>query len=106
MSAEYQEYPEPPRYKNEPGWVKANPLNNASYLRKACELYPEWSDEFRYADEQIEALVPGYNIDQIKEKFGGPRFYISFPEGVQVDEGSKKKALDIAFRVGSLLDRK
>ena len=31
-------------------------------------------------DEKLAALVPNYEVNQVKEKFGGLRYYVSFPE--------------------------
>ncbi len=31
--------------------------------------------------------MPGYQVEQVKEKFGGPRYYVSIPyDGPEVDE--------------------
>lgn len=76
---------EPPGYRNTPGFVKSNPKNNQEYLDASCIVYPEWEAVLREADRQLQELVPGYNIAQIKEKFGGLRFYIDLPEGTSAD---------------------
>lgn len=81
-----EEYPEPRGCYNEPGFVKNNPLNNETYLQKCCEAIPEWSDILRETHAKLEALAPGYNIAQIKEKFGGLRYYIDMPEHIWDDE--------------------
>lgn len=44
-----------------------------------------WSDDIWYPiikqlDEDIAALAPDYSLDQLKEKFGGLRYYVSLPE--------------------------
>lgn len=80
-----EEFPEAPGYRAEPGWVKGNPLNNAIYVERAVEVHPEWETQIRAADAYLEAMVPGYNILQIKAKFGELRFYWDTPEGVEVD---------------------
>ena len=83
------EHPEPTGFYNEAGFVKSNPLNNESYLEKSIEVLPEWEDILRDTHEKLENLVPGYNIAQIKEKFGGLCYYISLPhawDDAHVDE--------------------
>jgi len=66
-------YPEPPGYACAMGFVKSNPLNNRAYL----ELWKDdpWYDLLVRCDQELEALSPGYNIAQIKSKFGGLRYY-------------------------------
>lgn len=44
-----------------------------------------WADDIWYPiikqlDEDIAALVPDYSLDQLKEKFGGLRYYVSLPD--------------------------
>jgi hypothetical protein len=41
-----------------------------------------WVDLVVQLDKQITQLDPDYVIDQVKEKFGGLRYYISISEGV------------------------
>lgn len=74
------EYPEPRGANNLPSFVKSNPLNNESYLEKCCEAYPMWADILRETHAKLEEIVPGYNISQIKDKYGGLRYYIGMPE--------------------------
>ena len=68
-------HPEEDGYFCSPGFVKGNPKNNTAYL----EMYREhpWHDLLVRCDAELEELCPGYNIAQIKEKFGGLRYYIS-----------------------------
>lgn len=73
------EYPEPPGYQNSPGFVKSIPRNNETYLEKCCVAYPFWADILRETDRKLEEIVPGYNISQIKVKFGGLRYYWNPP---------------------------
>ena len=80
------EYPEPPGCQNSPGFVKSNPLNNETYLEKCCEVYPTWADLLRETHAKLEEIVPGYNIAQIKDKFGGLRYYIGMPESWYEEE--------------------
>lgn len=77
------EYPEPQGYMNYPTFVKNNPANNPSYLQKSVEVFPEIKDVLINLDRAIEDIAPGYNIAQIKEKFGGLRYYVTFPEGTE-----------------------
>lgn len=71
-------HPEPGGNVAEMGFVKANPLNNDYYV----ELWKDdpWYPAIKQAHDSLTRLIPGYNIDQIKEKFGGLRFYFSLPE--------------------------
>jgi len=73
------EYPEPPGYQNSPGFVKSIPHNNETYLEKCCAAYPFWADILRETDRKLEEIAPGYNISQIKDKFGGLRYYWNPP---------------------------
>lgn len=68
-------YPETEGYFCIPGFVKNNPLNNIAYL----EMYKDdpWYDVLKKIDHDLEALCPGYNIAQIKQKFGELRYYVS-----------------------------
>lgn len=53
---------------------------NESYLEASCEAYPEWADILRETHAKLEEIVPGYTITDIKDKFGGLRYYIRMPE--------------------------
>ena len=70
-----QEYPEEPGYKSAQGFVKGNPLNNKSYITKYVRDDKELADLLFELDREIELINPGYNIVQIKDKFGGLRYY-------------------------------
>lgn len=87
------EYPEPKGCYNRPTFVKNNPLNNDSYLEQSCELFPEWADILRNTHQQLNELVPGYNIAQIKEKFFELRFYVDLPEDASSE--NKDKAWEV-----------
>jgi hypothetical protein len=39
-----------------------------------------WFPIIKKLDEDLAELVPEYSLDQLKEKFGGLRYYVSFPE--------------------------
>lgn len=88
------QYPEPQGYCNRPGFVKSNPQNNDSYLEQSCKVYPEWADILRKTHEQLQTLVPGYNIAQIKEKFWELRYYIDIPS--DYSDEVRQQAWDIA----------
>lgn len=76
----YEEFPEPQGCANLPGFVKSNPKNNKSYIEKFAEVWDEDQMEaIRNADRKLEELIPGYNIGQIKSKFGQLRFYYDAP---------------------------
>lgn len=76
------EYPEPQGCVNAPGFVKANPLNNDSYVEKWKD--DPWYPAIKQAHDRLTDLIPGYNIAQIKEKFGGLRYYFDYPETIPV----------------------
>ena len=80
-----EEFPEAPGHFNIPGFVKGNPANNENYLSQCCEVYPEWETLLRDTHEKIKALDPGYNISQIKDKFGGLRYYVTLTKGLDHD---------------------
>lgn len=71
---------EPQGYRCAKGFVKSCPGNNDYYV----DLWKDdpWYPAIKLAHKSLTQLVPGYNIAQIKEKFGGLRYYISFPDGV------------------------
>jgi hypothetical protein len=48
-----------------------------------------WMDLVVQLDEQVAQLDPDYVIDQVKEKFGGLRYYISISEGVDQETCEK-----------------
>ena len=45
-----------------------------------------WRDIILKLDEDIAKLDPNYRVDQIKEKFGGLRYYISLSRGTTNEE--------------------
>lgn len=87
------EYDEPQGYLNKVTYVKANPLNNETYLNQACEMYPEWAETLRATDLKLQEIIPGYNIAQIKAKFFALRYCIDFPE--DTDPEVQKQAWEI-----------
>ena len=92
-----EEYPEPRGYCAQPGFVKNNPLNNAIYLARCIEVYPEWAECLTEANDYLETVLPGYNIAQIKAKFGGLRFYWDAPEGA--DDEVVTVAREVIYRI-------
>jgi len=48
-----------------------------------------WMDLVVQLDEQVAQLDPDYTISQVKEKFGGLRYYIAISEGTS-DENCKE----------------
>lgn len=87
---------EPQGYACTPGFVKSNPANNPWYLEMCCESLPEWEELLRDTDKALEKIAPGYNIKQIKPKFGYLCFYAAAPEGSShdVDESVQKICRD------------
>jgi len=69
---------EPLGYAAIPGFVKSRPENNEHYV-EGFRNHP-WYPAISSAHRQLEELIPGYNISQIKEKFGELRYYFSYPE--------------------------
>lgn len=67
--------PEEQGYSARAGFVKGNPLNNDFYVEQFAG--DEWEAPIREAHALLTEKFPGYNIAQIKDKFGGLRFYIN-----------------------------
>jgi hypothetical protein len=44
------------------------------------ERHPWWP-AISWCHEELTKLCPDYTVDQVKEKFGGLRYYFSVPEG-------------------------
>lgn len=68
---------EPEGYCAAPGFVKSNPANNDFYVEGFRD--DPWYPAISEAHRQLTSLIPGYNIGQIKEKFGGLRYYFDYP---------------------------
>jgi len=45
-----------------------------------------WRDIILRLDEQIAEIDPDYKVDQIKEKFGGLRYYVTLSKGITDDQ--------------------
>lgn len=84
-------YPEPQGYSISMGFVKNNPLNNPAYLAK-WEGDP-WFPILKQTDEALERIIPGYNIAQVKEKFGGLRYYITYPATTTDEQRERARSL-------------
>lgn len=84
-------------------FVKKNPKNNAAYV----EIYLDNNEKFRHivepAVEEMERICPGFNIDQMKQKFSSTRFYVSVPEGT--DKETTKRVFAIAREVEVACDK-
>lgn len=76
-------FEEPPGYSVAKGFVKANALNNDLYVEEWID--DPWYPAIKLCHDQISSVVPNYNIAQIKEKFGGLRFYIDLPVEEDID---------------------
>lgn len=72
-------FPEPLGYESRAGCVKNNPMNNAHYLAQWADN--PWYEVLEDLNYVLERHAPGYNISQIKVKFGGLRFYVEPPKG-------------------------
>lgn len=95
-------YSEPKGCLAEPSFVKANPLNNDYYVSR-FEGDP-WYQIIRATHDSLNQIVPGYNISQIKEKFGGLRYYIGLPERITVPPADMPW-LDTEEKVRAEVDR-
>ena len=59
-----------------------------------------WYPAVRRAHEELSRVVPGYRIDQIKEKFNGLRYYYSLPEEINTDQYRARADRIIAWAEG------
>lgn len=60
-----------------------------------------WWPAIEKCDRLLNHVIPGYKILQIKEKFGGLRYYIEYPEGMVYDDAEAQIAqaiIDLAER--------
>lgn len=83
-------YPEPEGYRVALGFVKSNPANNRAYV----ELWKDdpWYSVIEKTYDRLNTIIPGYNISQIKVKFGGLRFYVGYP--IDADSTAIKLAVE------------
>ena len=96
-------YPEQPGYSAQMGFVKNNPLNNDYYVKQWVD--DPWYEIIAKTHDELTRKFPGYNISQIKEKFGGLRYYIS--KGTCSDEiwANNKEAYQIIRRAEAEVDK-
>jgi len=81
---------EPAGYCAAPGFVKSRPENNDYYIEQFSG--DPWYPILKRTHEYIERLAPGYNIVQIKAKFGELRYYYDLPADLGLnDEESKER---------------
>lgn len=73
---------EPEGYEATFGFVKKRPENNKFYLETAENL--PWYNILVWLDAELEKIIPGYNIEQIKMKFGSLRFYFDYPSVIPI----------------------
>ena len=73
---------EPSGYSSIAGYVKSRPENNDHYIAQfeSSDWYPVLASTHRTLNE----LIPGYNISQIKNKFGGLRYYFTYPDVIPI----------------------
>ncbi|KAK6515433.1 hypothetical protein TWF506_007768 [Arthrobotrys conoides] len=76
---------EPPGYHARAHWCKSRWENNEYYIQQFAT--DPWYPVIKSTHEGIKELVPNYNIAQIKEKFGGLRYYIDFPVAIEPKDG-------------------
>ena len=83
--------PELPGCSVSKGFVKSNPANNDAYV----ELWSDhpWYPVISNVHRQIEELLPGYNVAQIKEKFWGLRYYFDAPKDANPMKLARARAL-------------
>ena len=84
-------YPEPNGYRSYPGFVKNNPLNNDGYIA-AFEGDP-WYEILQDAHQGLCEIDPGYNIVQIKGKFGDLCYYFQSTFDFDTDEYKSMKEI-------------
>lgn len=81
-------FPEPEGYLSAPGFVKSNPLNNDHYVEQFKD--DPWYEIIKQTHDMLTRVIPGYNISQIKQKFGGLRYYVDYPK--DASPGAVEKA--------------
>lgn len=52
-----------------------------------------WTQLVAELDAAVAALIPDYEVNQCKEKFGALRFYVTFPEGSDPNLVARARAL-------------
>ena len=56
-------------------------------------VYEAWIPYIEKLDAELEALIPGYEVHQVKDKFGGLRYYFEVPAGTPDDVAARARAL-------------
>ena len=56
-------------------------------------VYEAWIPYIEKLDAELEALIPGYGVHQVKDKFGGLRYYFGVPAGTPDDVAAQARAL-------------
>ena len=56
-------------------------------------VYEAWIPYIEKLDAELEALIPGYEVHQVKDKFGGLRYYFEVPADTPDDVAAKARAL-------------
>ena len=62
-------------------------------------VYEAWIPYIEKLDAELEALIPGYEVHQVKDKFGGLRYYFEVPADTPEDVAARARAL--AYRYES-----
>ena len=57
-------------------FVRTRLENNGSMGASRSDVYPGWVDIVAELDAEIAKIEPAYILDQVKEKFGGLRYYV------------------------------
>lgn len=92
---------EPKGYYSRAGFVKSRSENNQHYLDQFKD--DPWWPAIDNCNHNLELHFPGYNIAQIKAKFGGLRYYID--QGNCPDEKwDVQKANEITYRAEAWVD--
>lgn len=81
-----------------PDWEILKAQTQSSYVGIGCG--PGWDELIMMTHYSLYALDPGYRISQIKEKFGGLRYYFSTSEGL--DEATRERMWKIEGLAGRL----
>lgn len=68
------------------------PGTNSYYLDQFKD-HP-WYPAILKAHLELEELIPGYNITDIKEKFGGLRYYFSYPDPLVLQEDRYERSTE------------
>lgn len=69
---------------------------------KKADIPVEWVDVVDKLDDDLRELYPGYRVLQVKEKFGGLRFYCTHPEVVEDRDRFMARILDAEQAVARL----